>query len=364
MRASPIIVFIRSRTFWIAGNKFLKRTFGFCSIPFGRESVYMYTIKDVAKRAGVSIATVSRVINNTGKVSPRTREKVLKAMKELGFTPRPWARYLAVPKRKFKVSVVVTERIRRYMKDGAFYALVLKGMEEVARTSRVEMVIADIGRIDGCDGYILVGADFDEKVVSDYLKTEKPVVMVDHYIPGMKIDAVVSDGYGGAVSAVTMLVETGHKKIVHIHSPLKAYSFRERYSGYFSVMEKYNLFPKTYEFDDVGDNMSAVVELMLNTHGLPDAIFTSNDFAAVRVLRELEKRGIKVPDDVSLVGFDDSKESEELGITSVRVFKDELGSFAMRRLITLMTGQDVHPAKISLFTELVVRGSVKKRKGG
>ncbi len=319
----------------------------------------MATIRDVARRAGVSVATVSRVINNTGKVSPRTRERVLRAMKDLGYSPRPWAKYLATPKRKFTVSVVVTPRIRKHMAKGAFYDAVFRGIKSVARTSGVRLEIVDISDIKDSDGFLLIGADFNEESVEMYKSTGKPVVMVDHYIPGMKIDAVVSDGYGGAFNAVSTLVEKGHKRIVHIYSPLNAFSFRERYEGYMSVMEKYNFLPKVYEFDDIGDNMSAVIELMLNTYGLPDAIFTSNDFAAVRVYRELVKRGIRIPEDVSLVGFDDSPEAEELDLTTVRVFKDELGSFGMRRLITLMTGQDMHPAKISLFTELVIRGSVK-----
>jgi LacI family transcriptional regulator len=324
----------------------------------------MITIRDVAERAGVSVATVSRVLNNNGKVSRKTREKVIRAMKELGYSPRPWARYLAVPKRSLKVGIVVTDRIRKHMKKGSFYHDVYHGILEVAKQCKVEIELINAGKKLKTDGYLLIGADFDAEMIGFYKSQGIPVVLVDHYIPGLKIDAVVSDGYGGAVSAVSMLVETGHKRIVHIHNPLMAYSFRERYDGYFAVMERYNLFPKTYEFDDLNDNMAAVVELMLSTYGLPDAIFTSNDFAAVRAYYELQKRGVRIPDDVSLVGFDDSTESENLGITSVRVFKEELGSFSMRRLITLITGQDVHPAKISLFTELVMRSSVKKRKGG
>ncbi len=328
------------------------------------ESGYMITIRDVAKRAGVSVATVSRVINNTGKVSLRTKERVLIAMKELGYSPRPWARYLATPRRKFSVTIVATKRITSHMEEGSFYKYVFEGIEGVARQSGVRIQATDIGDFPLSDGYLLIGADFDKATVEEYKSRGKPVVMIDHYIPGMNIDAVVSDGYGGAFEAISTLAEIGHKRIVHIHNPLSAYSFRERYDGYFRAMEKYGFFPKVYEFDDLGDNMEAVIELMLNTYGVPDAIFTSNDFAAVRVHEELMKRGIEIPDDVSLIGFDDSPDSEKLGISSVRVFKEELGSFGMRRLITLMTGQDTHPAKISLFTELVIRGSVKKREGG
>ncbi len=324
----------------------------------------MITIRDVARRAGVSVATVSRVINNRGKVSLRTRERVLMAMKELGFSPKPWAQFLAAPKRKFTAAIVVTDRIRREMTGSGFYRYVFEGIKEVAEQSGIRLREVEVGEGSSFDGYLLMGADFDGSTVKLYKSKGKPVVMVDHYIPGMNIDAVVSDGYGGAFKAVSKLIEMGHRRIVHIHNPLKAYSFRERYNGFFSAMEKYGLFPKVYEFDDMKDNMDAVIELMINTYGLPDAIFASNDFAAIRVYEELTKRDIRIPEEVSLIGFDDSIESERLGISSVRVYKEELGSFGMRRLITLMTGQDTHPAKISLFTELVIRGSVKNREGG
>ncbi len=321
----------------------------------------MITIRDVAKRAGVSVATVSRVINNRGKVSIETREKVLMAMKELGFSPRPWAQFLAAPRRKFTVAVVVADRIRT---ENGFYKYVFDGIKEVSEQSGVRVEKIKPSEDASFDGYLLIGADFTKEDVEFYRSRGKPLVMVDHYIPGMEIDAVVSDGYGGAFNAVSKLIGMGHRRIVHIHNPLKAYSFRERYDGFFGAMEKYGLFPKVYEFDDMGDNMDAVIELMLNTYGVPDAVFASNDFAAIRAYEELTKRGIRIPEDVSLIGFDDSTDSEKLGISSVRVYKEELGSFGMRRLITLMTGQDTHPAKISLFTELVIRESVKKREGG
>ncbi len=324
----------------------------------------MATIRDVAKKAGVSVTTVSRVLNDSPKVSRETREKVLKAMKELGFSPRPWAKYLALPKKKVVSGVVITNRIKKYMTKGAFYYEVYRGVKEVAKTSGVEIKLMYMDETSEADGYLLIGADFNAEYIQSLRKQGKPVVLIDHYIPGMKIDAVISDGYGGAFSAVEYLIETGHVRIVHIHSPLSAFSFRERFNGYVNAMEKHGLMPKVYEFDDVAENMGYVVDLMLNTYGVPDAIFTSNDFAVVRLLRELRKRGLRVPEDISVIGFDDSPEAEKFDFSSVRVFKEELGSFAMRRLITLMMGQDMHPAKISLFTELVIRGSVKTRKGG
>ncbi len=325
----------------------------------------MSTISDIAKRAGVSISTVSRVMNHSENVSKETREKVLKVVKELEYLPRPWAKYLATSRTKLVAELVIADRIRDNLTHKfSFYYYVYSGIKKVARQSEVDIQIQRLeeDKIDDADGYLLIGSDFDKERVEKYRSTGRPVVLVDHYIPGMNIDAVVSDGYGGAFTAVTMLIEKGHKKIVHIHNPLDAYSFKERFDGYFAAMEEYHLLPKAYEFNDISDNMSSVVDLMLRSYGMPDAVFASNDFAAVRAVQEFQKRGIAVPEDVSVMGFDDSEATEEMDIASVMVFKDEMGAFAMRRLITLMMGQDLHPAKISLFTQPIIRGSIKSPK--
>ena len=322
----------------------------------------MPTIRDVAKRAGVSISTVSRVLNNSGPVSERARLAVLKAMEELGYTPHPWAKYLATIREEFKVSIVMTPRIKEYLVKGeGFYFEVYLGIKNVMKQIKVREKIVDKEEAlqDETDGFLLIGADFRRKEVERYMSTGKPVVLVDHYIPGMNVDAVVSDGYGGAYSAIRMMLKRGFRRIIHIHSDLRPYSFRERFEGYTSAMGRCGLMPKYYEFDDYNDNMSSVMDLILKNYGKPEVIFTSNDFSAIRAMEELEKRGYRIPDDVSLIGFDDSPEAEELELTTVRVYKDELGSFAMRRLITLMMGQDVHPAKISLFTEIVERKSTR-----
>ena len=320
----------------------------------------MATIRDVAKKAGVSIATVSRVLNGSSKVSEKTREKVLKAVRELGYSPRPWAKYLALPRGRMVAGIVVTKRIKRYMKKGAFYHEVMKGVKLVSKESGVQVALMERGKESEADGYLLIGADFGYEDVERIRESfGKPLVLVDNHLPGLKIDAVISDGYGGAMAVVDELVAHGMKRIVHIHSILSVFSFRERFNGYVDAMHKSGLMPKFYEFDDVSDNMSYVVDLMLNSYGVPQAIFTSNDFAAVRLMKELKKRGLNAPVDPYIVGFDDSPEAERYGISSVRVFKSELGSFGMRRLITLMLNQDTHPAKISLFTELVMRAPLE-----
>ena len=117
--------------------------------------------------------------------------------------------------------------------------------------------------------------------------------------------------------------------------------------------------PKTYEYDDIANNMPSVVEMMLRTYGLPHAIFASNDIAAIRVITELKKKGIRIPEDVSVIGFDDIAWAETFDppLTTLRVFKDEMGVLACNRLRDLIMGVNLHPVRISLFTRFVKRKS-------
>lgn len=323
----------------------------------------MPTIEDVAKEAGVSTATVSRVINNSGYVSERTKLRVWHAIKKIGYTPKESARVLAKHKKTYRIAVCISERIKKLSQQdnvGQFYGVVV---ESIRRSSTACGMYPELELMETVaneyDGYILIGADADLNILKKFRSMRKPFVLVDHYIPGQVIDCIISDGYDGAYYAVSYLIKKGLTRIVHIHAPLNAYGFRSRYDGYLAAMEHGGLMPKTYEYDDIANNMPSVVEMMLRTYGLPHAIFTSNDIAAIRVITELKKRGIRVPEDVSVIGFDDIAWAETFDppLTTLRVFKDEMGVLACNRLRDLIMGVNPHPVRISLFTRFIKRKS-------
>ncbi|MBZ4649614.1 LacI family DNA-binding transcriptional regulator [Thermosipho sp. (in: thermotogales)] len=322
----------------------------------------MATIEDVAKKAGVSIATVSRVLNNANNVSEKTKLKVWKAIEELNYKPKILASALARHKEKFRVGICESKRLIDMEKEKVvpeFYTVILTALEKTGEAYGIKFCKMDLFNPSECDGYILVGGDTTKELIKEYKNLKKPFLLLDHYIPGEKVDCIVTNGFDGAYFATKYLIKKGLRKIYHIHGPLNSYGFKGRFDGYTSAMEEAGLLPKYYEYDDIKDNMSDVIDFMLRKNEKPEAIFASNDITAMRVIRELKKRNFKVPKDVSVIGFDDiiSAESFDPHLTTLKVFKDEMGSLAAKRIYELLVGHDIHPIMMSLFTKFIKRKS-------
>jgi len=322
----------------------------------------MVTIEDVAKEAGVSIATVSRVINNLGNVSEKTKMKVWRAVKKLNYKPKILASALARHRGKFLVGICESERLKDMEKQKIlpeFYSVILTSLEKVGEEYGIKFCKMDLLSPGDCDGYVLVGGDTNKEIINEYRIKRKPFILLDHYIPGEKVDCIVTNGYDGAYYATRYLIEKGLRKIFHIHGPLNSYGFRGRFEGYTTAMKEAGLLPKYYEYDDVKDNMEDVIEFMLRKNEKPEAIFASNDITAMRVIRELKKRDIKIPEEVSVIGFDDIISARDFNppLTTLKVFKDEMGSLAAKRIYELLIGHDIHPVTISLFTKFIKRRS-------
>ncbi len=322
------------------------------------------TIREIAKKAGVSIATVSRVINNSQNVAPETREKVLRVLKEYGFQTDPWARRLANKKRKINVTILLSTRLQKAFHPGAsgFYERVVKGIENATRWENLQTRIKNLEKtiekkdFKDTDGVIFVGGDTTESHVKVLQGLGIPMVLVDQYIPTLKVDCVVSNGFDGASFAVSRLISKGLKRIVHIHGFLDHFGFKDRYDGYVTTMEKYGLLPTTYEYDDeIMEDMAPIIRRILNTKGVPDAIFASNDAIALKTMETLKEFGLRVPKDVSVVGFDGSEEGRlhKPSLSSLKIPMEEMGSLAIKRLLDIIYGEDVYPVRISLFTEFV-----------
>ncbi len=289
---------------------------------------------------------------------------MIKAVEELNYRPMKAASYLASRKLGFRLAVIASERILRFIsiEPDEFYSVALTGMVEYASSNNcsIEMIhMSDINALDRFDGFFLMGGEITRDLTRAIKKTGKPLVLVDQYIPGIKADCVISDGYDGAHYAVDYLLGKGLRKIVHIHGPLGHFGFRDRCDGYVAAMERSRYLPKTYEYDEKNDNMEAIIDLMLKSYGLPEAIFGANDTVAIRAMEELKKRRVRVPEEVSIVGFDDIVSASFCSppLTTLKIFKHEMGTMAARRMYNLLIQEDTHPVKVMLFTEFVKRES-------
>ncbi len=323
------------------------------------------TIRDVAQKAGVSPATVSRVLNERPGISEETRARVLQAARELGYIPDIAGRSLA-SKRTMTIGFLIHPR--HSMGPHSFYGEVLMGADEEARKHGYHVVFAAEGDTklpsmvlqNRVDGLILAGCDIPRETIIALKHQEIPLVLVDNHVE--KVNSIVIDNEGGAYEATSHLIQLGHRRIAFICEWLGDLSFAERFAGYKRALADHGI-----PFDDtlVAEGLPRqprtgyVAAQRLLEKTTPTAIFAANDLVAAEAMRLLRDRGLKVPDDVAVVGFDDGEVAHHTvpPLSSVRVFRKQMGALAVRRLLDLFNDPDQPPTHIRVFTELVVRDS-------
>ncbi|RIH86740.1 Catabolite control protein A [Meiothermus luteus] len=325
-----------------------------------RENV---TLSDVAREAGVSPSTVSRVINGTARVDARKREAVLRAIERLGYRPNLMAKGLAQG-RSLTIGVVTQEI------SSPYYGEMLKGVEQALEGTSYHPIFASgHWRADQEEAAlkVLVGRQVDGLIVMDgsvpqerllELAQSMPVVVVGRSIPGLRCLGI--DNAQGAYEGTRHLIELGHRRIAHIAGPQSHPDAIERLRGYRKALEGAGL-----PFDPAlvveGDYLEPsgllAVEALLARGALFTAIFAANDQMAYGANVALYRRGIRVPHDVSLVGFDDLPSSSYFTppLTTVRQPGLEMGWEAARLVLALLEGHDYTPKPLA--ARLVVRES-------
>jgi len=323
------------------------------------------SINDVAIHAGVSAQTVSRVANGKPNVRPETREKVLAAMQELNYRPNGAARNLKAG--RFRSIGVVTFSMTTLGNEQTLNSIALAAA--VAGYTTVLMTVADptqgdvagaFGRLQeqAVDGIILIMSAEIGSPEELELTVGLPLVIVDSDAT-QPYTIVDTDQEQGARMAVEHLLELGHREIVHVAGPEISYSARRRAATYERTMRAAGLPVQPVL---VGD-WSAVSGLrlgreMLASKQLPTSVFAANDQMALGIMHALHERGIKVPADISVVGFDDAEDSVAYwpALTTVHQNFDEVGQNATGLLLALIDGETA-PENVLVPTRLVVRDS-------
>ena len=330
------------------------------------------TISDIAKLSGVSKATVSRVINGSKPVSSEVRDKVMKVIDETGFKPSALARSLSTKRTKL-IGVVIPD-----VANPVFSELV-KGMEDQSNASGYNILLCntylshekelqylDILQDKEVDGIIFLTTDETSEQVEFFKKYGKPVVTVDRKFKQMEIPSVGIDDFEASYKSVNYLINMNHKEIAMVRAPLDDQSHGyQRYLGYTRAMEEHNLDVDS-EWVVEGDftvqaGYNAMMKL-LSASKPPSAVFFASDLMAVGGIRCITDNGMKVPDDVSVIGFDDIPIASMFipSLTTTRQPTADIGMKAMEKLLKLIGGEkeELH----SVFpTELILRNSTKKR---
>jgi len=323
--------------------------------------------KDIARIANVSTATVSRVLNGSPNVSEKTRQKVLMAIESLDYTPDLFAKNLA-KKRYWEIGIGCTDEVFRGIesRDYQFYLKVIEGIQKYFSRKKCNFTIFSVDsknleeNIKGKQGFLLVGGGVTKKTIDFFQSIGKPVVLVDQYIYGYEIDCVVSNGFYGEYKLIKYFLDKGYRSIAYLFDTATHFSYEQRRLGYEKAMYEKGYTPLVYPFNEKS-NMLEITKRILEEHPEVEAIATCEDRVALKVIECLKALGKRVPDDVGVMGFDDieSAETSNPALTTVNVFKEEMGSLAAKRLFDLLNNEDIRPTQISLFTNIVIRDSVK-----
>ncbi len=306
------------------------------------------TIKDVAREAGVSISTVSNALNNVNVLNPDTKEKVLEVARRLHYTPNLNGRNLKANATGVLGLFLGAIRGPYYgeLSDSIYRACQESGYElEIFLSSEPSHIIANIlgHRVDGA--IILNSAIKEEQ--AEILKNQGiPTVYIDRILIGERSSSVVFDSRKGGQEAAKFLLELGHKKFMYMQGAEDNYDNAERREGFFEVLRKAGIVVR----DDYilrGDferkaSYDSVTEFLDSGKELPDAIFASNDLSAVGVVEALRDGGIRVPEQVSVIGCDDIEMTRLVtpSITTIRTFFEKQGSIAVDQLIRMIKGEE------------------------
>jgi LacI family transcriptional regulator len=326
------------------------------------------TIRDVAKRAGVGVGTVSRVLNNSPSVSDSTRRKVLTAIDELSYTPNPSARRLSLGK-TLSIAVIVpfftrpafVERLRgvEYALSQSEYDLILFNVET---TVERDIYFRELPRRERVDGLLVISLSPPNGEVNYLLQAEVPTVLVDAYHPSL--DHVVIDDVAGGRLATQHLIDLGHSKISLVSDPLvnpfNFVSSRDRYQGYRQALAEAGIPFRPEYHRQAPHGREEARQMAADLLSLPDrptAIFATSDTQAVGVLEAAQNMGLMVPEDLSVIGYDDIEMAEYLHLTTIRQPLFALGIEAVELLLDSIANPPVAPRRVLLPIELVVRGT-------
>ena len=328
------------------------------------------TIHDVAREAKVSIATVSRVLNGNSTVRDVTRERVQEVVRRLRYMPHGGARSL-IKRETRTIGVLLPDMF------GEFFSEVIRGLDQVARQRHYSLLVtcthgesqsaeAMVRTMHGkVDGLVVLSSDIEMYAPLKHLLRRTPVVFLNHVQgPGAdQFDSISVDNYSGAMAMTRYLMGLGHERIVFVKGPDGNGDADERLQGYREAMKGQpggapNPMEISGDFSE-GSGYQATGRIM-QMEARPTAIFAANDAMAIGVLCGLKERGIRVPEDISLAGFDDIPMVRYLSppLSSIRTPIPKLGSGAAERLLAMIeAGGAIRPRQQTLEVLLVARAS-------
>jgi LacI family transcriptional regulator, galactose operon repressor len=336
------------------------------------------TIKDVAKHANVSTATVSLVINNHARITPETKRKVLKSIKILNYYPSRSARDL-VSKKTGNIGFILTDD--HFLRTEPFYTRIFLGTEFEARDGEYYILLTTIDSnfsstdplprfvlersVDG----IIIAGKVPQNLIDRISELKIPIVFVDYETNSNCCPLVLIDNIQGGTMATNHLIELGHKNIGFIGGDSQHPSLYDRFNGYKQALEKAaipfnnNFVENNSKYPDRQNGYESAEKLLENNEEIT-SVFACNDAMAIGVMHYLKDNAYKIPEDISIIGFDDVEADLMLDppLTTIRVPKIEMGAEALRAMINCLKTNSNSNNKILVPVELIVRNSTINNK--
>lgn len=333
------------------------------------------TINDIAKAAGVSRATVSRVLNDSGYVKDETRQKILKAIKELNYTPSAIARSLSTSKTN-TIGVIVPEI------NNPFFGEIIKGISQIADEHNLNIILCDTDenmekelkalkllKEQRIQGIIITPTSAENEFNSEYLRTLEnfgiPIILVDGHVKYANFSGVFVDHIKGAYDGTEALIKAGHRKIAMITGRMNSRPAKDRLIGYKKALAIYNI-PIKDEYIFHGDYQHEkayeATKKILKLKDRPSAIFVSSNMMILGCIKALREEKLHIPEDMAIIGFDKLEVLNIIGmnISFINGPTIELGRTGMKMLIdSLNNEKNKEIRRITLLPDLVLKGSEK-----
>jgi LacI family transcriptional regulator len=347
----------------------------FCIFALMENKKSVKNIRELAAILNLSVTTVSRVLNGKAdvyRISPVTSKRVMDVAREMNYFPNKIARGLKLER---------TDTLGLIIPDVAnpFFASIAKTIELEARKNGYSLILCDsLDDIDTetellqllagrkVDGIIIAPVGLGKSHIVNIQQAGIPLVVVDRYFPGSNIPYITSDNYKGAFKAVEHIILNGHKRIACIQGIRGISANTERVKGYEDAHLKYNI-PFDHGLivgDDFGEENGYIqTRILLNRKNKPTAIFALSNLISLGIIRALSETGLSIPDDISLVSFDEQPYSAFLAspMTTIEQRREEIGRMSVSVLLEIINNNGAqHDVNIMLEPRLIIRNSVKK----
>lgn len=329
-------------------------------------------IRQISEKTGFSLATISNALNHKKGVNAQTVETVFQVAKELGYIGE---------EKVSKIKFVFYKKNGKILDNTPFFSLMIDGFGKECRARGYEMVLCYLDSIsedfeeelhrllnDLSAAIVLLGTELVENEINMFKKTKCKILVIDNWASDMSLNCVEIDNVDSARLAVNYLISKGHTQIGYLRGDFRIRPFRSRAVGFKLAMDRQNLPVENKYIITVGtcieDARRDMDYYLKEKPDLPTAFFADNDVIALGAMKALQENGYHVPNDISIVGFDDLPYGEISSprLTSIRVPKQEIGKLAVDRMIQMLGDGVKHKTKILVGTEFVERDSVREIK--